>query len=294
MIVLMLAGTMLAGGQSSKKLVVAHRGASAYAPEHTLASYRLALDQRADYVEQDLALTRDGVLICLHDPTLERTTNVEEAFPDRARDVNGARRWFAADFTLDEIKRLDAGSWFNPRFAGERVPTFQEAITLVRGKAGLFPELKAPSLYRDRGLAMEPVVIALLRQNGLDRKGADPATPVILQSFDQAALEAMARDLPTLDRTFLLDARGDEQWLTTDGLRAVTAFATGIGPAKALIDADPTLVARARALGLTVVPYTFRSSSHGRFASVTDEMAHFLTTAGVDGLFTDNPDLFPR
>ena len=94
---------------------------------------------------------------------------------------------------------------------------------------------------------MESVVVAVLRQNGLDRKGADPATPVILQSFDQVALEAMARDLPTLDRTFLLDARGDEQWLTTDGLRALTAFASGIGPAKALIDADSTLVARAHA-----------------------------------------------
>jgi glycerophosphoryl diester phosphodiesterase len=219
---------------------------------------------------------------------------VEEVFPDRAREENGTRRWFAADFTLDEIKRLDAGAWFHSRFAGERVPTFQEAIALVRGKAGLFPELKAPSIYRERGVAMEPVVVSVLKQNGLDRKGADPATPVILQSFDQSALATMARDLPAIDRTFLLDARGDEAWLTDEGLRDVTAFATGIGPAKALIDADPTLVARARSRGLTVVPYTFRSSSHGRFASVTDEMAHFLTVVGVDGLFTDNPDLFPR
>ena len=291
---MVLAVPLLSTSQSPRKLLVAHRGASAYAPEHTLAAYRLALEQRADYVEQDLALTRDGVLICLHDPTLQRTTNVEEVFPDRARVVNGTRQWFAADFTLDEIKRLDAGWWFNPRFAGERVPTFQEAITLVRGKAGLFPELKAPSIYRDRGVAMEPAVVAALRQNGLDRKGADPATPVILQSFDQGTLRTMARELPTIDRTFLLDASGDELWLTDVGLHDVTVFATGIGPAKVLVEADATLVPRARALGLTVVPYTFRSSSHGRFASVTDEMAHFLTVAGVDGLFTDNPDLFPR
>jgi len=294
MMVAVLAVPLLAGGQSSRKLLVAHRGASAYAPEHTLAAYRLALEQRADYVEQDLALTRDGVLVCLHDPTLERTTNVEEVFPDRARVVNGAKRWFAVDFTLDEIKQLDAGSWFNVRFAGERVPTFQEAITLVRGKAGLFPELKAPAMYRTSGTAMEPVLTAVLRRNGLDRKGADPATPIILQSFDQGALNTMARELPTIDRTFLLDAQGDESWLTDTGLGDVTAFATGIGPAKSLIVSDSTLVPRARALGLTVVPYTFRSSSHGRFASVTDEMAHFLTVAGVDGLFTDNPDLFPR
>src|SRR5687767_1614022 len=84
--------------------LVAHRGASAYAPEHTLAAYRLAIQQGADYVEQDLAVTKDGVLICLHDDTLDRTTNVEEVFPDR-------KPWLAVDFTLAEIKRLDAGRW---------------------------------------------------------------------------------------------------------------------------------------------------------------------------------------
>jgi glycerophosphoryl diester phosphodiesterase len=289
-----IAMPLTAGGQAARKILVAHRGASAYAPEHTLASYRLALEQKADYVEQDLALTRDGVLVCLHDPTLERTTNVEEVFPDRARVVNGGKRWFAADFTLDEIRRLDAGSWFDARFAGERVATFEEAIALVRGKAGLFPELKAPAIYRELGISMESVVASVLRRNGLDRKGADAATPVSLQSFDQGALRTMARELPTIDRTFLLDARGDEIWLTDAGLRDVAGFATGIGPPKALVDSDATLVSRAHAAGLTVVPYTFRSSSPGRFKSVTEEMTHFLTVAGVDGLFTDNPDLFPR
>ena len=90
--------------QSPKKLNVAHRGASAYAPEHTLAAYRLALEQGADFVEQDLAVTRDGILICLHDPTLERTTNVEELFPDRSSMVTWegktVRSWLANDFTL--------------------------------------------------------------------------------------------------------------------------------------------------------------------------------------------------
>ena len=104
----------LAAGSTPRKLLVAHRGASAYAPEHTLAAYRLALEQGADFVEQDLGVTRDGVLVCLHDPTLERTTDVEQVFPDRFRQVDGARRWFVADFTLDEIKRLDAGAWFAP------------------------------------------------------------------------------------------------------------------------------------------------------------------------------------
>ena len=277
-----------------KKILVAHRGASAYAPEHTMAAYQLALEQAADYVEQDLGVTKDGRLVCLHDPTLERTTNVEDVFPDRARDEKGVRRWHIADFTLDEIKQLDAGAWFDGRFAGERVPTFEEAVALVRGKAGIFPELKAPAVYRERGVDMAPIVVRALQEMGLDKKGADPGTPVILQSFDAAALEAMAAALPSLDRTFLLDARGDEGWLTDEGLKKASRFATGIGPSKLLIDKDSTLVPRARALGLTVIPYTFRSSATGRFASVRDEMAHFLTVAGVDGLFTDNPDQFPR
>jgi glycerophosphoryl diester phosphodiesterase len=273
---------------------VAHRGASAYAPEHTLASYRLALEQGADFVEQDLGLTRDGVLICLHDPTLERTTDVASVFPDRARQVDGVARWFAADFTLAEIKTLDAGTWFEASYQGERVPTFQEAIDLVRGRAGLFPELKAPDLYRERGIDMEPLVVAALKANGLDRAGADPHTPVILQSFDEASLRALARDLPSLDRTFLIEPEAAKRWTSDAGLTDIARFATGIGPSKAIVSADATLVRRAHAAGLTVIPYTFRSSSVGRFASVREEMMHFLVEVGVDGLFTDNPDQFPR
>ena len=288
------AGALFAAQPASRKSLVAHRGASAYAPEHTLASYRLALQQHADFVEQDLGVTKDGILVCAHDPTLERTTNVEEVFPGRFRESNGSRRWFVADFTLDEIKRLDAGSWFDPRFAGERVPTFAEAIDLVRGQAGLFPELKAPAVYRERGVDMAPLVAAALRARGLDRKGADARTPVILQSFDVEALRSVAGELSSLDRTFLLEPGDAPEWTTDDALARVATFATGIGPSKAIVDKDPGLVARAHARGLTVIPYTFRASNPGRFPSVRDEMQHFLTILGVDGVFTDNPDLFPR
>jgi glycerophosphoryl diester phosphodiesterase len=281
-------------GSGVRKLLVAHRGASAYAPEHTAAAYRLAVEQGADFVEQDLGVTKDGALVCLHDPTLERTTDVEQVFPDRFREEGNTRRWYIADFTLAEIKRLDAGSWFDARFAGERVPSFEEAVAIVRGKAGIFPELKAPALYRDQDVDMAQIVAASLSRLGLERKGAVEATPVILQSFDAPALEAMARLTPSLDRTFLVDERGALTWLGHDGLGRVAAFATGIGPSKILIDRDPTLVARAKALRLSVIPYTFRSSAPGRFPSVRDEMAHFLNVLGVDGVFTDNPDQFPR
>src|SRR5262249_10580087 len=146
-ITLILILTILA--QSNKKILIAHRGASSYAPEHTIEAYRLAIEQHADYVEQDLQFTKDGVLVCLHDSTLERTTNIEEVFPNRYRiDVSPdqsagsqpAKHWYVSDFTLKEIKQLDAGLWFNEKFKGARVPTFQEAIDTVRGRAGLYPE----------------------------------------------------------------------------------------------------------------------------------------------------------
>ncbi len=287
--------------ESGRKILVAHRGASAYAPEHTLEAYRLAIAQGADYVEQDLQITRDGVLVCLHDLTLERTTNVEEVFPDRARDVmmNGTtgRRWMVADFTLEEIKRLDAGAWFGEEYKGAKVPTWQEAIDVVRGRAGLYPETKAPEVYGGAGVEMEKLVLAELRKNRLDQPGADPKTPVIIQSFSAASLQKMARELKMkLPLVLLISDQGKERerWLTAEGLKEVKKFAVGIGPAKQLLDADPTLVKRAHDAGLTVTPYTFRASAIGRFKSVRDEMSYYLHTLGVDALFTDNPDQFPR
>jgi glycerophosphoryl diester phosphodiesterase len=195
--------SMTTARDAGNKLLIAHRGASAYAPEHTLAAYQLALDQGADFVEQDLALTKDGALVCLHDITLERTTNVEDVFPDRfIEDRSGpspVRRWPVYDFTLAEIKKLDAGSWFDHKFAGARIVTFQEAIDLVKGKAGLFPELKDPAVYRAHGLTMEPLVANALRKNGLDHP-ASGSGAIILQSFDEASLREMAKRIPDVPR----------------------------------------------------------------------------------------------
>jgi len=147
-VVAWVAGVALPSAQSRSKHAIAHRGASAYAPEHTLTAYRLAMVQDADYVEQDLAVTKDGVLICLHDDTLERTSNVATVFPARFSKESIIRapgkHWNANDFTLEEIRRLDVGRWFSGKFMGERIVTWQDAIDLVRGKAGLYPELKSP------------------------------------------------------------------------------------------------------------------------------------------------------
>ena len=287
--------------QSPSAFNVAHRGASAYAPEHTLEAYRLALDQGADYVEQDLGITKDGVLVCLHDLSLERTTDVEEVFPGRATVTTEGgqerRRWYVDDFTLAEIKRLDAGRWFDPSFAGARVATFQEAIDLVKGRAGIFPELKGPERLRDKGLSLEDAVVAALEKNGLTGATVKGRPAVLLQSFEEQSLRTLARRLPTIPRTFLIgtpDAAA--RWLTADGLREMRAFVTGVGPARALVDARPALVSDAHAAGLTVVPWTFRArrGSAAEAATATADMRRFVDTYEVDGLFTDNPDLFPR
>lgn len=289
------------GAASPGAFLVAHRGASAYAPEHTLAAYRLALEQGADYVEQDLGLTKDGVLVCLHDLSLERTTNVEEVFPDRVtvEQVDGKtrRRWYVDDFTLAEIKQLDAGSWFDPSFAGARVATFQEAIDLVKGKAGIFPELKGPERLRAKGLSLEDAVVAALERNGLRDAKVEGRPAVLLQSFEEQSLRILASRLPAIPRTFLIGTpAAASRWLNPSGLKEMRVFATGIGPARQLVEDRPALVAEAHAEGLTVVPWTFRArrGSTSEAAAATADMRRFAETYRVDGMFTDNPDLFWR
>jgi glycerophosphoryl diester phosphodiesterase len=143
---------------------------------------------------------------------------------------------------------------------------------------------------------MEALVLAQLKKNGLDQPGADPKTPVIIQSFSADSLKKMRAMKVTLPLVFLIsDGDPDRaQWLTDSGLRNVAQFAAGIGPAKALLTQDRTLTSRAHALGLTVTPYTFRSAAAPQGQTVKEEMASFLYDLGVDALFTDNPDQFPR
>src|SRR5262245_25221234 len=169
----------LTTSSSNRPLLIAHRGASGYAPEHTLAAYQLAIEQGADFVEQDLQVTKDGVLVCLHDADLARTTNVAQVFPNRAteRDVEGTgnahRGWYVVDFTLAEIKQLDAGSWFNrengfaanPAYSGLRVPTMKEVIEIVGDRAGLYIELKHYPFYKSQGHDAAQKLISLLTES---------------------------------------------------------------------------------------------------------------------------------
>jgi glycerophosphoryl diester phosphodiesterase len=289
--------TVVPRAADAPKQLIAHRGASGYAPEHTPAAYRLAMEQKADFVEPDLAVTKDNVLICLHDDTLERTTNVAEIFPDRLSANVPTRQpgkhWLANDFTIDEIKRLDAGKWFKPGFAGQRIQTFQEAIDLVRTKpgTGIYPELKSPELYRSRTVDQVKLFVDLIKKNGLDTREGLRTTPVIIQSFDEEAIRRVSTELPAVPRVFLTSRDED---LTETRVRELAKFATGIAPEKGVLARHPEVVNVAHSLHLTVTCWTFRADEKTKYASVRDEMQHFLYDLGIDALFTNNPDLFPR
>lgn len=170
---------------SNNIMVIAHRGASNYGPENTLSSYRQAIMMKADYVEIDLQMTKDGKLIAIHDETLTRTTNAKEIFPNRSP-------WRVKDFTLEEIRRLDAGSWFNKanpkqakvEYTKQHVPTLEEAIECVKqygyGNTGLYIETKAPSIYP----GMEEKVIEVLKRPMFWMTESSSSNPSVSKAFE--------------------------------------------------------------------------------------------------------------
>jgi glycerophosphoryl diester phosphodiesterase len=303
--ILGMVGGASGGSQSpaaaKTRWLIAHRGASAYAPENTVPAFTLAAEQGATFVEFDLQLTKDRQIVCLHDNSLERTTDVEDVFPDRYVALSASsrptgegpqttRRWMIDDFTLAELKRLDAGAWFHAKFRDTRIPTFAETIDALRGRSGLFIELKTPERYQ----GIERLILAELEAKGLARPGADPRTPVLLQSFSAASLQILSGTLGTkLPVHFLVGARDAAPWLTAEGLTKIKTFATGISPEKAIVGNHAEAIAKARQMGLLITPYTFRSSAVTGFPDVRAEMAHYLQVLGVDGVITDNPDQMP-
>ncbi len=281
--------------QETRALVIAHRGASGYLPEHTLAAYAAGYAQGADYVEPDLVATRDGALLCLHDIHLEGTTDVAAVFPDRARDDG---RFYAADFTLEEIRTLHAVERLPGRFPQEvrllRVPTFEEMVQLVEGlnrstgrAVGVYPELKAGQWHNDEGLDIEQ----LFADAVADLPSLGRETPIFVQSFEPPSLRKLRElgvDLPFVQ---LVGGEAGRTLLTDEGLAQVATYAQGLGPAKGFLEADPSLVERAHAAGLEVHPYTFRADDVGEgHASYADEVRTYVERYGIDGLFTDFPD----
>lgn len=275
--------------------VIAHRGASADAPENTMPSFELAVRQEAGCIEHDLHVTSDGVLMCLHDRTLERTTNVREVFPRRGRDVRErgeiARHWFVHDFTLTEIRRLDAGAWFRPEFAGARVPTFDDVLGWARHRVAVLSELKDPEVYEALGIDLLALCEGALRRHGLVARPSDPA--VTVQSFHEPTVRRAGRLFAgRVPVVLLVEPEHAGRLRDRAHFGALAAFASGIGPGKAIVGDHPEIVGWAHAAGLRVTPWTFRTATIGPFEDVGAEMTHYLVELGVDAVITDHPGRF--
>jgi glycerophosphoryl diester phosphodiesterase len=312
-------------------IVIAHRGASGYRPEHTLASYELAIEQGADYIEPDLVITKDGVLVARHENEIGGTTDIarrpEFAGRRTTKTIDGAQLtgWFTEDLTLAELKtlraieRIPAIRPANAAYdGGFEVPTLAEVIELARRRSrelgrtvGIYPETKHPSYFRGIGLPLEERLVAQLHAAGYTGRNA----PVFIQSFEVGNLRQI-RSLTQLPLVQLMAADGAPfdfvqsghprryaDLATAAGLEEIARYADAIGPEKSMIlprDAAgkllaPTrLVADAHAAGLRVHPWTFRREDDflplDYRGKPQAEIEAFLAT-GVDGFFTDNPDI---
>lgn len=277
---------------NARPAVIAHRGASGYLPEHTLASYAMAYAMGADFIEPDVVLTHDGVPICLHDLTLETTTDVAEVFPDRARDDG---KFYAIDFDASEIARLQKlGREGGPRQMGHRVPTLAEMIKLVQDlnartgrTVGIVPEAKHPAFHAEHGWSLPRVLLETLSMHGYN----EPGDGCVVQCFDLDALREMHRDLDTaLPLVFLA---GEE--IGDAVLEEVATFCEGVGPRwTLLVNTDelgqPVGATRfakmLRRYGLRVYPWTFDADE--------GPLRYFSSEFTVDGVFADYPDVAIR
>jgi glycerophosphoryl diester phosphodiesterase len=313
------AGPVTAAVESAAHpIVIGHRGASGYRPEHTLASYELAIEQGADFIEPDLVATKDGVLVARHENEIGGTTDVaaHPEFADRrtTRVIDGAplTGWFTEDFTLDELRTLRArerlpevrpgSAAFDGQFA---IPTLEDIVDLARRAGerrghmvGLYPETKHPTYFRSIGLPLEEPLVATLHAAGYQ---ADDAS-VFIQSFEADSLRRLA-GLTSLRLVQLLTA-GPQAAERTDAqaLAEVAGYARAIGADKDLVIPrdgagnllnESSLVADAHAAGLLVHAWTFRAEKTFLAANIPDagaEYAVFYAT-GLDGVFTDQPDL---
>jgi glycerophosphoryl diester phosphodiesterase len=320
----------LSGTAMAEPLIIAHRGDSGERPEHTLAGYERAIDQGADFIEPDLVLTKDGVLVVRHENEISGTTDVAEhpEFASRkttkkidGTDITG---WFTEDFTLAELRTLRARERLaqvrtaNRRFDGlYQIPTFEEVIELAQAKEaetgrriGLYPETKHPSYFASIGLPHEAPLLAMLEKYGY---GA-PDDPVFIQSFEVGNLKVL-RGKTRLRLIQLVASEGGPpdmpgvtfaDMMTPEGLKAVAGYADGIGPSFDMVihpdGTDSGLVASAHAAGLQVHPWTLRAENMflpKPFQVGDDPAAHgnfaaavkAVAATGVDAMFSDFPGL---
>ncbi len=291
-------------------LIIAHRGASGERPEHTLAAYALAIEMGADYIEPDLVITKDGWLVARHDNYLSTTTDVEDHAEFAAKQRWSAKfdrqDWFVEDFTLKELKTLRARQAFAGRSAAYdgqfEIPTFDEIMALARHRSealgrriGVYPETKNPSYFSSLGLDFEAPLLDILDRYGYGAKGS----PVFIQSFEKEILERL-REKTELRLIMLVYPRREDdpeagRLEPQIRLEEAARLADGVGPAKSLLltedGHDSGFVAAAHALGLAVHAWTFRADQLPQGTASLEE--EFLTyfRLGVDGVFTDFPDL---
>jgi glycerophosphoryl diester phosphodiesterase len=308
-------------------IIIAHRGASGERPEHTLAAYQLAIEQGADFIEPDLVLTRDGILVARHENEISETTDVadrpEFAGRKTVKTIDGTSHegWFTEDFTLAELKTLRARERLpdlraaNAQYDGRfEIPTFEEVLQLLEAhpagsgkRIGVYPETKHPGYFKGLGLGHDKPLLKLLKQYD----------PVFIQSFEVGNLKILNNKTDVRLVQLVADEGGPPDMagqsyasmITAAGLRDIAAYADGIGPSKNLVIGrnaigqlgEPTgLVEAAHKAGLVVHPWTFRRENYflpTNFKSGIDprdpgdlkgEIRAFIA-AGIDGLFSDNP-----
>ena len=310
-----------------RPIVIGHRGASGYLPEHTIASYTMAIEMGADFVEPDLVSTRDGYLIARHENEIGGTTDVAQKFPERKtkKTVDGKEieGWFTEDFTLLEIKSLFAKQRLEFRDQSKnqqfRIPTFEEILDLVKNEGakrgrviGVYPETKHSSYFSSIHLPLEETLLKALKSYGYTKKNS----PIFIQSFETSNLKWFSKHtkLPLIqlldepqERPYDLVLKGDKRTyadlMKPEGLAEIASYAQGIGPWKRSIVPDgadkqllspTTLVKDAHRVSLLVHPYTFRNEAAVYLApeyhsNPSEEYREFFEL-GVDGVFSDFSD----
>ncbi|MBE9001769.1 glycerophosphodiester phosphodiesterase [Nostoc sp. LEGE 12447] len=315
---------------TTSPIIIAHRGASGYRPEHTLAAYELAIALGADYIEPDLVSTKDGVLIARHENEISETTDVanhaEFAYRRTTKIIDGESKagWFTEDFTLAEVKTLRAKERIgqlrsqNTAYDGLfEIPTLQEIIDLVKRKSaeinraiGIYPETKHPTYFKSIGLALEPPLLATLTANGYEGANA----PVFIQSFEVSNLQDLSTktDLPLVqllnnsgkpdDFVVSGDERTYADLVTASGLKEIAKYAKAVGIHKNLLvprdssgklRSPTSLVTDAHAAGLLVHVWTFRNEDWFLsldFQGNPQGEYELFFSLGVDGVFSDYPD----
>lgn len=314
---LLLTFSTFALANEPSPIVIAHRGASGYLPEHTLEAKALAFGQGAHFLEQDVVLTKDRVPVVLHDIHVDAVSDVATVFPGRHREDG---RFYALDFTLAELRTLRLTERFNPktgeqvykgRFpkdAGQfRIVTLEEELVFIASlnqssgkKVGIYPEIKQPAWHRAQDFDISPIVLDLLKKFGY----ASKEDPCYLQCFEHDEVKRVRTELGWKGRLIQLMSAGKsglggsnyEQMRTPAGLAELATLVDGIGPAiPSVIDKQgrvTSLVADAHRAGLKVHPYTLRSDDLPAFAPTSEALLDLLFgQAKIDGLFTDFPDV---